>query len=123
MIFAAGEVLGTLCRTVGSEVYASNKDTILSGIRDNLERKPLAEQDEETQRNAAVLAEKLSNTEPPKVSLALSPKTTLILSFNYHSSSQFKQLSRLSRLENRKFVLTDMLVHNAVTYCTSTGRS
>ena len=32
-----GEVVGTLCNKVGTSVYASSKERILSGIRDNLD--------------------------------------------------------------------------------------
>ena len=59
--------MGTLCQTMGSSVYANEKTLILSGIRDNLERKPLSEQDEQTQQNAAELAKKLNTREVPKV--------------------------------------------------------
>ena len=34
----AGECLGELCRQCGSDVYTDNKSTIITGIRDNLER-------------------------------------------------------------------------------------
>ena len=38
ILFAfSGEVIGVLCNTVGTSVYASLKDKILSGIRDNLD--------------------------------------------------------------------------------------
>ena len=52
--------MGALCKVLGADVYAGCKDKILSGIRDNLERKPVSELDEATQKEAAILSEKLS---------------------------------------------------------------
>ncbi|RUS77404.1 hypothetical protein EGW08_014850, partial [Elysia chlorotica] len=46
---AAGELLGVLCKAIGTEVYDRCKDQMLGGIRSNLERHGLDEDSTECQ--------------------------------------------------------------------------
>ncbi len=41
--FFTGEVLGALCEKCGAAVYAANKERVICGVRDNLERQFLGE--------------------------------------------------------------------------------
>ena len=56
--------MGTLCQRDGPDVYVATRDTILDGIRSNLERKPLDQAGIAEQENAEKLAEKLIGTSP-----------------------------------------------------------
>ncbi|XP_071081412.1 uncharacterized protein [Haliotis cracherodii] len=38
---SAGEVIGSLCRTAGADIYKQAREKVLTGIRENLERQPL----------------------------------------------------------------------------------
>ncbi|XP_041353501.1 uncharacterized protein LOC121371570 [Gigantopelta aegis] len=55
---SAGEVMGALCKLVGSDVYSESKLVILEGIRSNLERQPGHEEAEK-------LVEKLGQSTSP----------------------------------------------------------
>lgn len=56
--------MGALCKRDGPEIYVSTKDTILEGIRSNLERRPVGEAGISDQEQAEKLAEKLAGTSP-----------------------------------------------------------
>ncbi|ESO94206.1 hypothetical protein LOTGIDRAFT_232463 [Lottia gigantea] len=63
---AAGEVLGVLCKKIGSVVYSETKDKILEGIRTNLERQIFEDDstDDSTAKLAGKLAPESSNESP-----------------------------------------------------------
>ena len=56
--------MGALCNRDGPEIYVSTKDTILEGIKSNLERRPFGEAGISEQLEAGKLAEKLAGTSP-----------------------------------------------------------
>ena len=56
--------MGALCKRDGPEIYVSTKDTILEGIKSNLERRPIGEAGILEQVEAGKLAEKLAGTSP-----------------------------------------------------------
>ena len=56
--------MGALCKRDGPEIYVSTKDTILEGIKSNLERRPIGEAGISEQMEAGKLAEKLAGTSP-----------------------------------------------------------
>ena len=63
MITLPGEVLGALCRHMGTSVYESIKAQLLEGIQSNLERQPLDQAGQSEQKQADILMEKLVGTE------------------------------------------------------------
>ena len=77
--------MGVLCKRDGPEIYVSTKDTILEGVKSNLERRPIGEAGISEQMEAEKLADKLAGSSP-KVCLHLIPTSvavSLIYCFYY----------------------------------------
>ena len=60
--FSPGEVIGTLCKRVGPQVYDRCKSTILEGISNNLERDTMMDGSISETESSDKLIEKLSSS-------------------------------------------------------------
>eukprot|EP00057_Strongylocentrotus_purpuratus_P004297 XP_003728420.1 PREDICTED: uncharacterized protein LOC100889564 [Strongylocentrotus purpuratus] len=63
---AAGELLGSLSKWLGTDVYLQCQEAILEGVKSNLERAPLSDSSLEEQAQFGHLAEKLGGGSSPE---------------------------------------------------------
>lgn len=61
-----GELLGSLSKWLGTDVYLQCQEAILEGVKSNLERAPLSDSSLEEQAQFGHLAEKLGGGSSPE---------------------------------------------------------